>query len=122
LTFGTSDGLRFNPTKARPSTSVARAIAQPWLSRGQRVSVHNAPTAFGPVSFTIETDAIEKQISVRLDPPQRRAPERIRLVVRHPSGKPIRAARIDDEPIGDFGGGTLVLPASGRTICIKSDY
>jgi len=101
---------------------IGPAIPRAWLAAGQHVSVKGAPTRFGPVSFTIETDAIEKQISVRLDPPQRRAPERIRLVVRHPSGKPIRAARIDDEPIGGFTDDTLVLPASGHTICITSDY
>jgi hypothetical protein len=101
---------------------IGQAIPRAWLAGGQHVSVKNAPTRFGPVSFTIKTNPIANQISVRLDPPQRRTPGHIRLVVRHPSSKPIHAAHIDDEPISGFTGDTLILPASEHATSILIDY
>jgi hypothetical protein len=84
--------------------------------------VKNAPTAFGPVSFTIETNAGEKQIFVRLDPPQRRAPSHIRLVVRHPAGKPIRAAWIDDQAVDSFTEDALMIVPPKQAVSIRLGY
>jgi hypothetical protein len=101
---------------------IGQAIPRPWLAAGQHVTVKNAPTRFGPVSFTIETSADEKRVTVQLDPPLRQPPQRIRLIVRHPSGKPIQAVRVDNEPTSQFEGDALVLPAAKKAVSIQFVY
>jgi hypothetical protein len=101
---------------------IGQAIPRPWLAAGRHVAVKNAPTAFGIVSFQIETNMGESQVAVQLDPPQRRVPSRIRLIVRHPSGKAIRTVRVNGESVSSFTHDTVILPASKQARSIVIAY
>ena len=58
-----------------------------WLAPGKRVAVTNAPTAFGPVSFAIETH--ERFADVTVEPPARSRPRTLRIRLRLPAGERI---------------------------------
>jgi hypothetical protein len=91
---------------------LCRAIPRPWLAAGKRVEVRNAPTSFGPVSFTIESRVDQGRIVVNIEPPQRRLPKSIRLCLRQPGEAPIREATVI---------GKSVERVSGETVFIKPE-
>ncbi len=101
---------------------IGRAIPRAWLAPGKRVVVRNAPTTFGPVSFTLESPADSNVIRVHLEPPTRTTPRAIRLVVRHPRGQPIASARLNGEGVTGFRGETLVLPPPTAPAHIELSY
>jgi len=88
---------------------LAQAAPQHWLADGQQVAVLDAPTHFGKVSYTIDSHVAEGRISIKLDPPTRKPPEVILLLLRHPGGKPIKAATADGTPIKQFESGAVTL-------------
>jgi hypothetical protein len=73
---------------------LAPFVTDQWLKDGMRVSVHNAPTAFGPVSYELESHTAQDYITVRIEPPTRKAPAAIVVRLRHPDGKAPRAVSI----------------------------
>ena len=50
---------------------LAFATPRAWLEDGKHIAVKEAPTAFGPVSYTISSALSRKQINVEIDLPQR---------------------------------------------------
>ena len=81
---------------------LAPFVTNNWLEDGMKVSVKNAPTHFGPISYAMESRVAEGFIEVTIDPPQRNPPKAIVLRVRHPEGKPIKAVLVNGEPTQDF--------------------
>jgi hypothetical protein len=73
-----------------------------WLKDGQRLSVSNAPTRFGPVSYEIQSHMAESVIRATIHPPARRTPSGIVLRLRTPEGSPIRSVRVNGRPHSDF--------------------
>ncbi len=69
-----------------------------WFKDGQRISVREAPTRFGRVSYTIESAVSHGEINATIEPPGRQPPQRIVLRVRHPEGKPIQSVTVDGKP------------------------
>ena len=69
-----------------------------WFNDGQRISVREAPTRFGRVSYTIESAVSHGEINATIEPPGRKPPQRIVLRVRHPEGKPIQSVTVDGKP------------------------
>jgi hypothetical protein len=63
---------------------LAFATPRAWLRAGNRVAVTNAPTSFGPVSFSIDVDPGSAR--VRVDVPSRPVPKRLAVRLRLPSG------------------------------------
>ena len=92
------------------SLELARAIPRAWLMHGKRISVSDAPTHFGNIGFSIESNVLKKQITVQIIPPTRKAVP-IRLRLRHPEGKPIQSVAIGGQPHEDFGTEWINLPA-----------
>jgi NPCBM/NEW2 domain len=81
---------------------LAPFITSNWLKDGQKLSVSNAPTRFGPVSYQIESHLAEGYIRARIIPPVRQAPSRIVLRLRNPEGSPIRSVRVNGKQHSDF--------------------
>lgn len=88
---------------------LAQAAPQHWLKQGQRVEVQNAPTMFGPVSYTIQSAVDEGRMTLQLTPPSRNPPEEIQLFVRHPDGKPIRQVLVAGKPLNTFDAGSVMV-------------
>jgi hypothetical protein len=77
------------------------AVATPerWLAPGQEIAVKNAPTHYGPVSYTLRGGAGEVRATVEL--PQRTPYRDAWLTVRAPGGG-IGSAAIDGKPWKDI--------------------
>jgi len=101
---------------------IGKAIPRGWLAAGKRIDVRNAPTHFGPVSFTIEAAADGQRIDCSLRPPTDRPPQSIRLHMRHPSKKPIRQVEIDGKPWSEFRDDTLTLRPAREPMTIRVLY
>jgi hypothetical protein len=77
-------------------------ISDQWLEDGQSVSVRNAPTRFGPVSFNITSHTARGFIAAEIEPPTRRTPDAIVLRLRHPQSKRIRSVTVNGLRIRSF--------------------
>jgi hypothetical protein len=81
---------------------LAPFITSNWLKDGLMVSVSNAPTRFGPVSYEIQSHMAEGVIQAAICPPLRQPPSRIVLRLRNPEGGLIRSVRLNGKPHSDF--------------------
>ena len=77
---------------------LAPFVTRNWLKHGMRIVVRDAPTRFGPVSYTITSAADAGHIDARVEPPARREPAAFVLRVRHPEEKRIRSVSVNGEP------------------------
>lgn len=100
---------------------IAPAIPRHWLSAGSRVAVTHAPTKFGEVSYTIESDGA-CSATVRLSPPVRKAPSAIHATLRHPEGWQIKAARTVAGQNVPFAGETLQLPVASEPVTALVEF
>src|SRR5262249_53062787 len=57
-----------------------------WLEDGKTIKVERAPTAFGPVSFSLNSNLKKGEVVAELEPPRRNPPKRLLLRVRLPDG------------------------------------
>jgi hypothetical protein len=71
-----------------------------WLNAGEKIEVRDAPTYFGPVSYSVV--AGDTGVEVRLELPSRSPYKAAWLVVRAPGGKRIRSVEIDGKAWSDF--------------------
>gem|GEM_PF-2226878 len=67
-----------------------------------RIAVRNAPTRFGPVSYTVSSAVAKNRIEATIQFPKPTAAKRIRLRLRHPEGKPVRAVTVQGQLHQDF--------------------
>lgn len=67
---------------------LGQAIPREWLQPGKSTEVTNAPTVFGPVSYTMQAQQ-DGSVRVHVAPPTRKAVGEIELHVRHPSRRDI---------------------------------
>ena len=88
------------------------ALPEHWLEWGNRIEVRDAPTHFGPLSFTIEGQ--EREVVLALDPAWRKAPLQIEWNL--PFG--VEEARVDGQPanVNDF---RLLVPGGTKEVRIK---
>ena len=82
-------------------------------SRRTCISVRNAPTRFGKVSYTIRSATPSGRIDAEIQPPSPSMELRsIVLRLRHPDGKPIRGVTVQGQPHHAF-------DAKAQTITLK---
>ncbi|HEY9172032.1 MAG TPA: NPCBM/NEW2 domain-containing protein [Verrucomicrobiae bacterium] len=74
---------------------LAPFVTDQWLKDGARISVKNAPTRFGKVSYEVNSRLAQGFIQVQVDPPARERPRQIVLRLRHPEGKPIASVSVN---------------------------
>jgi hypothetical protein len=95
-----------------------------WLKDGQTLSVSNAPTRFGPVSYHLESRLAQGYIQATIHPPTRETPSRIVLRLRHPEGSRIRSVQVNGKPHRDFDKtiGQVRLKPTGQTLDLEVLY
>jgi hypothetical protein len=92
---------------------LASGIPAQWLSAGERVEVKDAPTLFGPVSYTIRSG--KDSAAVTVEGPGWTAPEALRIRLRRPDPRPIKRVLVDGRDISTFTADAVELrPAGGR--------
>jgi hypothetical protein len=79
---------------------LARATPRAWLEAGKRISVKDAPTHLGPVSYEIVSEVDRGKIAATVAMPPR--PGTVILRLRHPKAAPMRSVTIDGRPSEDF--------------------
>jgi hypothetical protein len=85
------------PAGAPRGLELAFSTPRAWLADGKTISVRDAPTSFGPVSYSIERHA--RLVRVTVDGPTSPAPSSLRLRLRLPAGQRIATALLDGLPV-----------------------
>ena len=92
------------------------------LRPGETIDIRNAPTAFGPVSFKIESHLDRGRITVDWRSPTRRAPGVVFIRLRHPAGRAISALTINGKQSRSFSGETVRLESPTGKIKIEAAF
>ncbi len=103
---------------------LAPFVTTNWLQPGMQVSVTQAPSRFGSVSYQLLSAVADGYMEAVIQPPTRRPPARIVLRVRHPEGQPMRSVTVDARPHVDFDAAAqLVYVAStGKSITVRINF
>lgn len=103
---------------------LAPFVTTNWLQDGMKVSVKNAPTHFGQVSYTLTSSINQGTIQAEIECPQRSQPEVILLRLRHPKGLPIKSVLVDGEQYEVFDAEREIirLPADSQSIHVQARY
>jgi hypothetical protein len=98
---------------------LAYATPRAWLAAGKRVAVHDAPTSFGRVSYSI--DAGDEGVRAALELP---AVPDVSLRVRLPRGVRLGAVRVDGVSYArvDRATQTIRLGARRGSVKVEADY
>jgi hypothetical protein len=91
---------------------LAFSTPRAWLESGKSTVVRNAPTSFGPVSYSIE----RRQNTVHIDvtPPASPAPTTLRIRLRLPAGQRVATVDLSGHPVS-FDAKTSTIDLTGRT-------
>jgi hypothetical protein len=87
---------------------IGQGIPRAWLEAGKHIAVKSAPTQFGEVSYRIDALS-DEQMRVAIAPPSRRAPQEIRIQLRHPSKRKILSVSASPNEMVSFEGEIIVL-------------
>lgn len=77
---------------------IGQATPRAWLDTGKRISVRNAPTWFGDISFTIEGRSAADEIIATVECPDRNLPEVLLVRLRHPHERAIDSVLVNGKP------------------------
>jgi hypothetical protein len=92
----------------KPETlRLAFATPRRWLEDAKRIKVEHAPTAFGPVSFRMESHLNSGEIIAEIDPPHRNRPKLMLFRARVPDGWKVISAEAANESLSPDGDGTV---------------
>jgi hypothetical protein len=103
---------------------LAKGTPRAWLEQGKRVVVRDAPTYFGPLSYSIDSEVAEGSIRATIRVPSRRPITTLKLRLRHPDAAPPWGVTVE----GDCGSrldpsGELVELTNPRgTITVTARY
>jgi hypothetical protein len=104
---------------------LAPMVTDRWLRDGQCISVRNAPTRFGKVSYAIRSASARGRIDAEIQPPPTLTGlHKIVLRIRHPEGKPIRAVSVQGQPHHEFDAEaqTITLKPGSMSISVRVDF
>ena len=82
--------------------TIGQAAPRAWLADGRKISVANAPTWFGPVSFEIDSAAARGAITARVNFAGELRPAQLVVRLRHPDKKPLRTVTVNGKEWKDF--------------------
>jgi len=93
---------------------LGQALPRYWLKDGQKVSITQAATHFGPLDFAVESHAASGEMRATVVPPQRNRPEKIYVRLRHPEAKRMQSATVNGATWTEFDAEKewMVLPGS----------
>ncbi len=81
---------------------LAPFVTNNWMKNGQKVEVKNAPTKFGPVSYTITSSADKGFIDASVDVPTRQPPKEIVIRLRDPNGRKLKQVTVNGKSHDQF--------------------
>ena len=96
---------------------LAYATPRAWLQPGKRIEVRQAPTSFGPVSFTIAAES--GTVRVTVDVPTRTMPKAVSLRLRLPHGLRLTRVTVGGKPWRRFDSASGTVDLSGRAGTVR---
>jgi hypothetical protein len=81
---------------------LSQAPPRAWMQDGKEISVKNAPSWFGKVSFIIKSHANDGKIEATVQLQGSQPHTTILLRLRHPQGAPLRSVTVNGKPWQDF--------------------
>ena len=109
-------------TDGKPNgLELAYSTPRGWLAAGKRIVVSDAPTDFGPVSFTLEAvnnNLVRANVNV---PPRLTPRDRLSLRVRVPVGRAITSVSVNSKPHTKFDrvSGTIDLDGHSGQLALQ---
>ncbi len=82
-----------------------------WLDDGETIKVERAPTAFGPVSVSVESRLSRGEVIAQVEMPGRNKPNVALLRIRVPEGWRVTSARAGSEDLQVDERGTVDITA-----------
>ncbi len=103
---------------------LAPFVTNQWLKSGMSVSVRNAPSRFGTVSYGLRSSVASRRIDAVIDLPDGFRARRIVLRLRHPDGKRLRTVWVQGKPWRSFDplNDTVTLRPGARRIVVSARY
>lgn len=92
---------------------LADAAPRPWLAPGRRIRVQQAPTCFGPVSYTLSVTPSGRRVTAEVEVPARDPVEELGLKLRLPDGRRIRAVTVNGKRHERFDATAETIDLSG---------
>src|SRR5690606_15449072 len=77
---------------------LGQAIPRAWLADQKKINVKEAPTYYGPVSFSAVGEDAAGKIVMDLDLTETDPPESLVVRFRHPAEKPIKSVTVNGVP------------------------
>lgn len=99
---------------------IGYATSRRWLENGKEIKVERAPTAFGPVSYTVSSHLDNGEVVLTYAPPVRK-PKKTMVRIRVPDGWQIESASIGRQKLQVDGTGAFDLSfvASPTTVNVR---
>jgi hypothetical protein len=103
---------------------LARGTPRAWLADGKKIVVARAPTDYGAISFTLESNVRQGTISAHIEAPQRKKYRAIRLYLRHPESLPLKHVMVNGKNYDNFDAadGCITLPAGSAKFEVEAEY
>jgi hypothetical protein len=92
---------------------LADAIPRPWLAAGQTIAVRAAPTCFGPLSYTLTSQRTADRIEAVVQVPEREPIRALRLKLRLPDGRRLRAVTVNGQQHTRFDADSETIDLTG---------
>ncbi len=95
-----------------------------WYEPGNRITVENAVTHYGVISFEVETAADRQCIRAKVTLHPRAACTSVKIRLRHPDGRPMRSVSVNGAPLQTFEAADELVEAPRRcgTFLIAAMY
>jgi hypothetical protein len=110
--------MLLNELRGDGTLFIGQAVPRAWLADGKRIEVKQAPTYYGPLSFTTESRVADNEIRTTLELSDRKPPAILLVRFRHPLKKPMTAVTVNGEEWKDFDPKNewvrIVEPKAGR--------
>lgn len=81
---------------------LAEATPRKWLADGSTIQVQRAPTRYGPISFTMKSEAATGRLLATVVLSSRSHPAALLVRFRHPEAKRMRSVTVNGKPWTDF--------------------
>lgn len=95
-----------------------------WLENGKKIQINNAPSLFGPISYTITSNIEQNQVMADLDIPSTKPIGNLQLRLRVPANKQLIGVNVNGQPYNKFNASTETIDLIGLTgnLIIVADY
>ncbi|MBI1791302.1 MAG: hypothetical protein HYR60_27560 [Acidobacteria bacterium] len=101
-----------------------KGVPRAWLEAGKKIEVNEAPTYFGPLSFSVESRVDRGAVVLSIRPPRRDRYRRLVVTVPHPQRRPIREVLVNGRSHADFDAGReeIRLPYGATAFLVEVRY